>query len=133
MQETKFLMLIEEDYKRILAWLRDGQLLSAMDGNLIQQLKQELGKAEIVSSDKAPEDLVRLNSRVTVQEDGKTQTVSFTIVPPGKASLTEKKISILAPIATAVIGYKEGDRVQWEVPSGLKYFTIVEVKNAKNP
>lgn len=129
MEQVQSLVVLEEDYKKILAWLRDGHLLNAMDSSLIHNLKQELDKAERVKKENFPETVVRLNSKVTVLEKGKSQPLTFTIVAPGQASMQEKKVSILAPIATAVLGYRKGSSVDWELPSGLKSFTIKDVVN----
>jgi regulator of nucleoside diphosphate kinase len=128
MKKNSTLMIVQEEYKKILSWLRDGQLLNAMDANLIQKLKDELAKAKQIDSSKAPSTLVRLNSTVTVLESGKDKSVTFTIV----ASIAERKVSVLAPIATAVLGYQEGDTFEWEMPTGYKFFKIVSVKNPQD-
>jgi len=39
----------------------------------------------------------------------------------------EAKISILAPIATALLGYREGDEIEWPTPGGRRRFKIVKV------
>jgi regulator of nucleoside diphosphate kinase len=132
MKKNSTLMIVQEEYKKILSWLRDGQLLNAMDANLIQKLKDELAKAKQIDSSKAPSTLVRLNSTVTVLESGKDKSVTFTIVAPGQASIAERKVSVLAPIATAVLGYQEGDTFEWEMPTGYKFFNIVSVKNPQD-
>ncbi len=46
---------------------------------------------------------------------------------PGKANMTENAISILAPVGTALIGYKEGDVIDWEVLAGTKRIQIIKV------
>ena len=51
------------------------------------------------------------------------------IVTPDKANIKEKKISIMAPIGTALIGFRQGQKVKWKVPSGHKIFTILNVVN----
>jgi len=51
------------------------------------------------------------------------------IVTPDRANIKEKKISIMAPIGTALIGFRQGQKVKWKVPSGNKMFTILEVSN----
>ena len=53
------------------------------------------------------------------------------IVLPDKADIKERKISILSPIGTALIGFRQGENIRWQVPSGKKTFTILEVNNAK--
>ena len=51
------------------------------------------------------------------------------IVTPDRANIKEKKISIMAPIGTALIGFRQGQKVKWKVPAGYKMFTILEVSN----
>ena len=53
------------------------------------------------------------------------------IVLPDKADIKERKISIMSPIGTALIGFRQGENVKWQVPSGKKTFTILEVNNGK--
>ena len=55
--------------------------------------------------------------------------MELTIVTPDRANIKEKKISIMAPIGTALIGFRQGQKVKWKVPSGNKMFTILEVSN----
>jgi regulator of nucleoside diphosphate kinase len=50
-------------------------------------------------------------------------------VTPDKANIKEQKISIFAPIGTALIGFRRGQKINWQVPAGKKTFTIVEVSN----
>jgi regulator of nucleoside diphosphate kinase len=52
------------------------------------------------------------------------------IVLPDKANIKERKISIMSPVGTALIGFRQGENVKWQVPSGRKTFTILEVNNA---
>jgi regulator of nucleoside diphosphate kinase len=49
-------------------------------------------------------------------------------VLPGRADIRQRKISVLSPIGTALIGFRKGQQVQWKVPAGKRTFTIVDVK-----
>ena len=51
------------------------------------------------------------------------------LVTPDKADIKDKKISVMAPIGTALIGFRKGQQVKWRVPAGQRTFTIVEVIN----
>jgi len=46
---------------------------------------------------------------------------------PTEANFDDGKISILAPIGTALLGYKRGDVIKWQVPSGLRRLKVEEV------
>jgi len=46
---------------------------------------------------------------------------------PTEADSAEGKISVLAPIGTAILGYRQGDTIEWPVPSGLRKLKVEEV------
>ena len=52
------------------------------------------------------------------------------LVTPDKADIKNRKVSVMAPVGAALIGFQQGNEVSWEVPSGKKKFTILEVINA---
>jgi len=94
-----------------------------------KELEEELRSARIMNSYKLPCDVVRIYSKVKIQELEDDKPFSIQIVRPGQGNPKENKVSILAPLAAALIGYKKGDTVKWEVPSGIKRFRILEVEN----
>jgi len=53
--------------------------------------------------------------------------VQFRIVYPDEANVRENKISIFSPVATALIGYKVNDEIEWIVPSGMTKIRIEEI------
>lgn len=93
----------------------------------ILHLKSELETAIISESEDVPSDVIRLHSEVTVSaNDG--WSYSFKIVEPSESNSVEKKISVLAPMGLAVIGYSKDDIIHWTFPGGEKDITILEVK-----
>ena len=130
MQQIKnALILREDDYQILVAFLKDGRYAKRIDARNITDLEGELKKARRVAKDKFPQDVVRLNSKIKIRESGKDQVLDLVLVTPDKADIKERKISVLAPIGTAVIGFKKGETISWEVPGGRKKFTIMEVTN----
>jgi len=87
-------------------------------------LSAELSRAVILKNDAFPPHAIRLNSQVWIQEGN---IMEVTIVLPQHADIKAKKISILTPIAAALIGFKKGDTVRWKVPLGMKVFKIIDV------
>ena len=63
-----------------------------------------------------PKDVITMNSKILIIMNGNEGEV--TLVYPQEADLIEDKISILSPIGTAILGYREGDTIEWAVPSG---------------
>ncbi len=51
----------------------------------------------------------------------------YCLVFPDNSDVTEGKISILAPIGTALLGYKVGDIIEWKVPRGMAKLEVKEI------
>jgi regulator of nucleoside diphosphate kinase len=128
-KENNQLVLRKDDYEVLISYLNKGQSNTAFDRKNVEELKNELKKARLVTTDNFPKDVVRLNSKVKIKADNKDEIMELILVTPDKADIKEKKISIMAPIGTALIGFRQGQKVKWQVPSGKKTFTIMEVIN----
>ena len=112
----------------------DYDLLRPLVGKVAEEqdemsLGHELGRAIIVNKDALPPFTVGLNSKVTVMNIETERIVEFTIVMPEYADIARHKVSILSPMGTAVIGFRKGEEVYWQVPAGLKRFRILDVVN----
>jgi regulator of nucleoside diphosphate kinase len=114
----------------LISYLNSWNRRSAFDRRNAEELHNELKKAKLVSIDTFPLDRVRLNSTVSVKAEGKDEIMEIMLVTPDKANIKEKKVSIMAPIGAALIGFKEGQKVKWQVPGGKRTFTIVKVTNS---
>ncbi len=68
-----------------------------------------------------------MNSKVRLRDMDTRKEAIYTLVYPAHADAAHNKISVLAPIGTAPIGYRVGDIITWEVPAGLKRLKVVEV------
>jgi regulator of nucleoside diphosphate kinase len=128
-KEKNQIVLRKDDYETVMAYLNNGHYASRMDTLNIAELKKELQKAVLVSKDELPPDVVRLNSKVKIKANNQAEIMELTLVTPDKADIKAKKISIIAPVGTALIGFRKGQKVKWQVPSGKKTFTIMEVIN----
>ena len=89
----------------------------------ITLLERELAKAKVVENGDMPDSIVFMTSRVLLAIDG--EELEITLVFPHELSLNENRISILSPVGTAILGYPEGSKVEWELPSGKK---IIEIR-----
>jgi len=90
-------------------------------------LSAELSRAVVIKNEAFPPHAIRLNSRVWITEEQTGKVMELSIVLPQYANIKEKKISVLTPIAAALIGFRKGETVKWKVPGGLKVFKITEV------
>jgi len=123
------LVLRKDDYSLLVSYLNNARRQSTFDRRNAEELTAELKKATVVNKNDFPNDVVRLNSRVRIKAEGKSEEMELILVTPDKANIKEKRISIMAPIGTALIGFRQGQKVKWKVPAGNKTFMILEVNN----
>lgn len=80
-------------------------------------LRAELERADIVSPEQLPPDVVSMNSTVSfINTAGKRS--QLTLVYPKDAGQTPDSVSILAPVGSALLGLKQGASIQWPLPDG---------------
>lgn len=85
----------------------------------LKNLEQELTNANVVTSQEIPKDVITMNSKVLLRDVDSNEEMEYLLVYPSEANLVEDKISILAPVGTAILGYREGDIIEWKVPDGI--------------
>jgi regulator of nucleoside diphosphate kinase len=86
-----------------------------------------LDQADLVRPVEVPNDVITMNSTFRLQDLDNAEEAVYSLVFPADADSLRGKISVLAPIGTAVLGYRVGDTVEWDVPAGLKRFTVKEI------
>ena len=91
------------------------------------ELKAELQRAQIVSPDEVADDVVTMNSKVVLRDLETGERETYTLVFPHEADIAEGRLSVLAPIGTAILGEHVGDDVHWRVPDGWRRLRIEEV------
>jgi regulator of nucleoside diphosphate kinase len=96
----------------------------AEDRGDLADLVRELGRAVVVPAEQIPANVVTMRSRVRLLDLDDRSTYEYTIVYPHEADVAMGKISIVAPVAAAIIGCREGDEVVWDVPSGRRRFKV---------
>ncbi len=94
----------------------------------IQQLEALLSRAQIIEDREleGPSDVVRLNSVVTVQEDG-YEAETFHIVGPAEADPAAGRISDVSPLGQALLGKQVGDTVTVEAPDGALTYRLIAI------
>jgi regulator of nucleoside diphosphate kinase len=93
----------------------------------LEELDEELDRAEAMKPQEIRDDVITMNSTFRLRDVDTDQETVYTLVFPGDADSARGKISILAPIGTAVLGYKIGDMIEWEVPAGRKRFKVEQI------
>ena len=115
------------DMQRLRKLLEGTQRWNPKDRAYLDHLEEELDRASTVASEKIPANVVTMNSWIRVKDLDTGKEMSIQLVFPSEADFEQGKISILAPIGTALIGYRAGDTVEWTVPAGTRRLRIEEV------
>ena len=90
----------------------------------LAQLEKELERARVVDPKKIPGDVITMNSTARIRDLESGEETAYTLVFPADARVEENRISILSAIGTALIGYRVGDVIEWQVPSGKKRLKV---------
>lgn len=104
------------DRDRLEKMIRDITFDGDRPEKAVSDLEREIRRARIVAVEHLSPDIVTMHSKVLMVVDDEEMEVS--LVYPGEADWSGNKLSILSPIGTAILGYSEGDRIVWDVPSG---------------
>jgi regulator of nucleoside diphosphate kinase len=126
--KAKNIVITEADYVRLQRMVESSRVFRQRDAKHLDDLEQELERAAIMKTGEVPSDVVTMNSRVKVKDLNSGRVTTYQIVFPGQADIAKNRISVLAPIGTGLLGYRAGTTIEWQVPSGMRRFRILEVE-----
>lgn len=115
------------DYQRIQRQIKEAMVQKTIDAAEAEKLINELNSATILTPHEIPGDVVTMNSVIRISFADSAKQLEFKIVYPNEANFKEKKVSIFSPVATALIGFRVGDLIEWMVPGGLTKIRIDEI------
>lgn len=125
MNSTPQIILTSQDLDR-LETLLESLPENAFPGK--SALRAELDRAEIVEPEQVPPSVVTMNSTVRFRIDSSGEDFCLTLVYPKDINATGEKISILAPVGSALLGLSTGDEIEWPRPGGgMIKVRIVEI------
>lgn len=125
MNEKPKLILSSLDYDRLEALL-EGLPADGFPGK--NALEAELERADIVAPEKMPPQVVTMNSTVRFAIDSTGEEFCLTLAYPKDIDGSAGRISILAPVGSALLGLSAGDYIEWPRPGGgMMKVRIVEV------
>ena len=123
----RMIQVTHEDKKKLMALIESRMGWHTRDKEHLDMLAHELDRAEVVRSTDIPADIVTMHSHVLVRDLVTGRESDYTLVFPTDAEIAQGKISILAPIATALLGYREGDEIKWPTPGGRRHLKVIKV------
>jgi len=90
-------------------------------------LQAELKRAEVLAQADIPSNVVIMGATVQIEDKESGELDTYTLVYPEQADGAEGRLSILAPIGMAIIGFAEGDSFIWRTPGGQRQLYISKV------
>ena len=125
--DQRMIFITEFDLQRLQELIREARRADRRPNAYLDDLEQELALGKVVAPKDVPADVITMNSKVRLVDLDSREEMIYTLVFPADANRTQSKISILAPIGTAMLGYRVGDTFDWEVPDGLRRLKVIEV------
>jgi regulator of nucleoside diphosphate kinase len=101
--------------------LRLENLLASMRGSDFpgkDELEAELARADVVEPEEIPPTVVTMNSTVRFKVLPNAQEFELTLVYPRDLDDSGSKVSVLAPVGSALLGLSHGDEIEWPKPDG---------------
>ena len=117
MAENQKIFVTEHDFDG-LEQLLDSPEIRKLPG--IEALWQELHRAQVVPAAQIPADVVTMNSTVRFEDESAGTAHQLTLVYPRDVDESGSKVSITAPVGSALIGLSVGQIIEWQVPGGRK-------------
>ena len=114
------LLISTYDKQRLDNLLADARAHGQHSESDLHELAAELDQAKIVEPKKLPASVVTMNSRILLRDVETQEEKTYSLVFPKDADVATGAISVLAPLGTAILGYSEGDELEWLMPSGRK-------------
>jgi regulator of nucleoside diphosphate kinase len=90
-------------------------------------LKDELDRGTVVSPGTVSRDVVTMHSRVRVRDLRSKRSETYALVYPEEANVDEGKLSVLAPLGTALLGSRAGQAIDVRTPGGQRRLRIERV------
>lgn len=123
----KEIYITDNDMKRLRELVMVARDFGHEEEIYLKKLEGELNKAKIVKFKDIPHDVITMNSVVHLLDIVEGEVSIYKLVFPNQADASEDRVSILAPIGTALLGYSVGDVIELEVPAGIVKLKVKKI------
>lgn len=94
----------------------------------VEALGHELERAIVVAPEKISRKVVTMNSRVRIHDLDRGSELVVTVVFPFESNAELRRMSVLAPLGTALLGSRVNETVSFEAPGGPRRVKIVGIE-----
>ncbi len=112
------------DLRKLRELIRVATQQGGADLDNLKRLEAELERASVVEEAELPDDVIVMNSTAELENLDRGGSLVYTLVYPEMADVDEGRISVLAPLGMAMIGYRVGDEFEWPTPGGTIRFRV---------
>lgn len=123
----KTIYITDNDMKRLRELIMVTRGLEKEREKYLRELEKELDRGRVVKSQDIPPDVITMNSEVHLRDLDTKEEITYQLVFPERADAGQGRISILAPIGTALLGYSVGDIIVWKVPAGVVKLKVEKI------
>jgi len=123
----KPIFITQFDLERLRKLLQEAQYSEYRKSDYLDKLQMELDRASVMSPQDIPGDVITMNSTVSLVDIDTSEEEIYTLVFPENADRKQGKVSVLAPIGTAMLGYEVGDIFEWDVPAGKRKLRVMKI------
>ncbi|MBN1576942.1 MAG: nucleoside diphosphate kinase regulator [Chitinispirillaceae bacterium] len=117
----------DNDMRRLRGLIESSRESLKANEKYLKALEEELNSATVMKPQEIPPDVVTMNSEVHLRDMDTREETVYRIVFPHQADADKGYISIIAPIGTALLGYRVGDVIEWKVPAGIAKWKVVKI------
>jgi regulator of nucleoside diphosphate kinase len=118
--KTDHIIVTDRDLERLLPMVI-GMPLAAT-------LEDELDRAVVVEQRAVPPDVVTMNSQIVYEDCATGARRDVELVYPGDSDAARGRVSVMAPVGSALLGLRVGQQIEWKLPTGTRCMRVVEVR-----
>jgi regulator of nucleoside diphosphate kinase len=122
--QNRTIIISDVDHQRLEALVESARHDASLHQEYLDALEGELERAHIVPQTEVPDEVITMNSVVRLRDLDTDEVDQFQLVYPADADMAQHRISVLAPVGTAILGYQRGDVIEWPVPAGLRRLRV---------
>jgi regulator of nucleoside diphosphate kinase len=127
------IIISDTDIARLRGLLGAGRGDALRNAAHLDELSRELDRAQVLPAELVPRDVISMGSWVQIRDCTNGSVENFQLVFPRDADPATRRLSILAPLGTALLGNSEGDEVEWRMPGGVRCFRVQRVTQDTAP
>ena len=94
----------------------------------VAELEDKLSRAEVIDVSSLKGGVVRFGATVRIIDEDTDEKTTYQIVGADEADIDSGLLSVISPLARALIGKKKGDAAEVSTPGGHRFYEIVSVR-----